>query len=482
MTIAEKIQCSTDKTMFIMRKIFNIIILLLVCAFAHSQHTITGTFSGIANQQIKLVGFSGFDTYAIDSVKTNEKGVFNLSYSKKDYGIGYLSAQDNKPFFIVLSGETIKLKGETFVMPETIGIIEGKENQLFEQYASEHPRREQALSAWDYLEKIYKKDTLFAVQEVPKQAIVKEKQRIKAEDSLFLASLAPETYVSWYLPVRKLVSSVSTIAQYRTEEIPAAIASFRNMDYTDNRLYKSGLLRDVIESHFWLIENSGRSLDSVYIEMNKSIDILVENLLSDEQKLNEISEYLFKLLEKRSLFKASEYLALKLLNEKSCTINNDFAAQLESYRAMKKGNIAPDFEFNKEVFAPGYEAVKIPKKLSDLESNYTVVIFGSSWCPQCPQELSQIAGFYKKWKKYDVEVVFVSLDENEKIFKSFAGVFPFISLCDYGKWESPVVKEYHVFATPTIYLLNSKREILLRPNSVSQLDSWVDWYLVQGNK
>ena len=75
------------------------------------------------------------------------------------------------------------------------------------------------------------------------------------------------------------------------------------------------MLKETIESHFWLIENSGRSLDSVYIEMNKSIDILLENLLADKQKLSEINENLFKLLEKRSLFRASEYLALKLFNE-----------------------------------------------------------------------------------------------------------------------------------------------------------------------
>jgi hypothetical protein len=33
-----------------------------------------------------------------------------------------------------------------------------------------------------------------------------------------------------------------------------------------------------------------------------------------------------------------------------------------------------------------------------------------------------------------------------------------------------------------MYLLNEKREILLRPNSVAQMDSWVDWFLVQGKK
>ncbi|MEA1874991.1 MAG: TlpA disulfide reductase family protein [Bacteroidota bacterium] len=443
-----------------------------------AQSTITGVFSGIANQQIKLLGYNGFVTYPIDSIKANEKGEFKFSYDVSDYGMGYLSAKDNKPFFIVLGEYDIKLKGENFILPETIKTLEGRENQLFAQYAVEHPRREQVLSAWGYLEKIYAKDSLFTVQNIPKQAIANEKQRIKTEDSLFLANLSKNSYVSYYLPLRKLVSSVSTIAQYRTEEIPAVLASFRNIDYTDSRLQKSGLLADVIESHFWLIENSGRSLDSVYVEMNKSIDVLVQNLLPEEQKLNEISEYLFKFLEKRSLFKASEYLALKLLNEQGCTINNDFAAQLESYRTMKKGKIAPDFNFKKDVIAPGYEATKRPKKLSELTSKYTVVVFGASWCPRCSGELSKISGLYNKWREQNVEVVFVSFDEDEKTFNSFAKVFPFISLCDYNKWESSIVQSYHVFATPTIYLLDDKREILLRPNSVNQLDSWVDWYLV----
>jgi len=455
---------------------------LLISSSIWAQNTITGTFPGLVNQQIKLVGFNGFDTYAIDSTQANEKGQFQLSFGTEDFGMAYLLSEDNKSFVVILSGESLKLKGESMAIPESIDIVEGNENKLFEQYASEHPRREQTLSAWDYLAKIYRKDSLFAVHEIPKQAIETEKQRIKNEDSLFLAGLPKDSYVSYYLPLRKLVSSVSTIAQYRTEEIPATIQAFRQIDYTDKRLYKSGLLKETIESHFWLIENSGRSLDSVYIEMNKSIAVLVENLLADEKKLNEITENLFKLLEKRSLFRASEYLALKLLNEQGCTINNDFAAQLESYRAMKKGNIAPDIEFKGDIFAQGYETSNIPKKISDIKNDYIVVVFGASWCSQCPRELSQIAGLYQKWKKYNVEVVFVSLDIEKEILKNFANPFPFISLCDYQKWESPAVKDYHVFATPTIYLLNNKREILLRPNSVNQLDSWVDWYLVKGNK
>lgn len=462
-----------------MKKIITITILILITVFGYSQNTVTGIFLGLSNQQIKLVGYKGFEIYGIDSTQISEDGKFVLEYSHDDFGMGYLVAKNKKPFIVVLSGNTIVLKGERFSSPETVEILKGKENRLFGKYASEHPRREQVLSALAYLEKIYRGDSLFANHKTTLNAIVREKQRIKAEDSLFLASLNPYSYLSYYLPLRKLVSSVSTIAQYRTEEIPAAIASFRKIDYIDPRLQKSGLLSNVIESHFWLIENSGRSLDSVYIEMNISIDHMIENLLADEQKLNEITEYLFKLLERRSLFGASEYLALKLLNEQNCTINEDFASQLEIYRAMKIGNTAPDFYFKEDFLAPGYEPAKLPQKLSDLKSKYTVVVFGASWCPKCRVDLSNIARLYEKWKNYSVEVVFVSLDEDKQVFKNFAKNFPFISICDYQKWESSVVKSYHVFATPMIYLLDNNRKILLRPNSVQQLDSWVDWYLVQ---
>jgi hypothetical protein len=33
-----------------------------------------------------------------------------------------------------------------------------------------------------------------------------------------------------------------------------------------------------------------------------------------------------------------------------------------------------------------------------------------------------------------------------------------------------------------MYLLDKEQKIILRPNSVKQMESWVDWFLVKGNK
>jgi thiol-disulfide isomerase/thioredoxin len=461
-----------------------IIVLVLVFSLnlALFAQTISGNLSMLASKEVRLEGFNGLKTYTISTATIDAKGNFQLNYSKSDYGVGYLMSADEKALFLILSGEDIEIQGEALSYTETIKVVKGQENKWFEQYAKEHPRREQALSAWIYLEKIYISDSLFAVQKTPVQAIQKEKQRIKAEDAAFLGKLPKDSYVRWFLPTRKLVSSVSTVAQYRTEEIPSTLAAFRNMDYTDQRLYKSGLFKDAIESHFWLLENSGKSLDSVFIEMKISIDAMMKHLVKNEKKLNEVTEYLFDLLERHSLFQASEYLAIKVLNEVSCTIDNDLAKQLETYRAMKKGNIAPDILFNGDNTAPNYGTDNFPKNLSNIKSKYTLVVFGASWCPKCAEELPEIVKLYAKWKSQGVEVVFVSLDVDKEVYKSFIKIFPFISTCDYKKWDSKIVKDYYVFGTPTMFLIDNKREIILRPNSVNQMDSWVEWYLIQGNK
>ena len=98
--------------------------------------SIKGQFLKIPNQTIKLEGFNGLKTCPISLTTTDVNGKFELSYSKTDYGVGYLMAVDNKPLFVILSGEEIELAGESLSNFETIKIKKGQENQYFEQFAN----------------------------------------------------------------------------------------------------------------------------------------------------------------------------------------------------------------------------------------------------------------------------------------------------------------------------------------------------------
>ena len=153
--------------------IFFKITLLSLLTFVLNAQNVSGNLSLLADQSIKLEGFKGLKTYPISSSTIDDKGNFKLTYAKTDFGVGYLMSADNKPYFVILSGENIRIEGAALSQVESLKITEGTENQAFARYAIEHPRREQALSAWKYLEKIYLLDSLFALQQVPKSAIEK---------------------------------------------------------------------------------------------------------------------------------------------------------------------------------------------------------------------------------------------------------------------------------------------------------------------
>lgn len=448
--------------------------------WAQQNATLEGRLAALANQSITLTGFNWLQASVLDSTKILPNGSFVLRYPAGYTGMAILTAGPQQSHVLVLEPGSVKLQGSSLADKTTIRITKGLQNQWFEQYATEHPRREQALSAWYYLQNLYQSDPLFRRHAAPKAAIMQEMARINKEDSSFIATLPAESYIRWYLPYRGLVSSVQTLAQYRTNEIPAAIAAFRAIDFADPKWLTSGIMRDAIEKHVWLIENSAGPLDSVNASIRQSTDLLVSKLKSHPSILSIVTDHLFDYLEDRSLFAAAEYLALSLLSDNGCELGGNLTNKLEAYRRMKRGNIAPDIYFGANTLYPtGSEATN---RLSALKSKYKLVLFAAGWCPHCTEMMPQVAAKYPGWKQQGVEVVLVSLDENANSFMLFAGSLPFLRTSDFQKWETKAAKDYHVYSTPTMYLLNENQEILLKPNSVAQIDAWVDWVLVKGNK
>jgi thiol-disulfide isomerase/thioredoxin len=453
-------------------------LVLLSCLFflvgSSIAQTLSGTFPSLANQTLTLEGTKGFDTYAIGSAKADGKGQFSFTYSPQDYGIAFLSGEDKKPFVVILEKSGVGLEGQVLSEANSIRILEGQENRWFEQYTQEQGKREQALSAWAYLQNLYQNDPFFASQQVPNQAIGAEVIRLQQEDGQFINALPVESFARWFLPIRKLISSVGAIAQYRTSELPQTIAAFRALNYSDARFQKSGLFRDVFESQFWLLENSGGTLDEVYEKMEVSIDVILSSVEKNEPLYNEVTAYLIELLERRSLTNAAEYLALTVLQQNKVLVQPRLARQLEGYRAMKVGTTVPDIQFAGDILLQG-KPIPYPTRLSEVKAPYRLVIFGASWCPACSEAMGELIPLYEKWNKLGLEAIFVSLDTDPTAFKAYSEGMPFIAYSDYKKWDTQAVSDYYVASSPSFYLIDPSGQLLLRPQSVKQIDAWVDW-------
>jgi len=445
-----------------MKKKLTLIALIFTLQQTTAQ-TITGILKHHAGQELSLVGFNNYKTVELAKTQTDSLGNFTLNYPKAYKGMALLKSQDKNSLVLLLNQTFTNIKGTHISETDSLQ-LNATENKLFFNYATGQGYLTNALNAWKYLDKLYNTQALFKKQETAKNSIQKELKRIKAEDTKLVNSLDKNSYLAWFIPIRKLIQETPTIMRTETERIPEAIAQFRNTNFNNPNFKTSGVLREYIEKHYFLIENMGLSIDSVAVQMNLSSNALINNIKDNKGLLNKISENLFTYLEKRSLYKSSEYLAVTLLKDHQKDLDINVINRLEKYVALKVGNTAPDIQLTNS-------------KLSNIKKPI-LLVFGASWCPLCKTEALELLKYYDAWKsKKDVEVVYISIDTDKEAYKTAYQNAPWQSYCDYKGWDTKAAKDYFVNATPTYILLDKDMKILVHPSSIGQVDAWVNYRL-----
>ena len=173
------------------------------------------------------------------------------------------------------------------------------------------------------------------------------------------------------------------------------------------------------------------------------------------------------MLEKKGLTEASEQIALAMLNKDNCQLSDKQTDLFEQYRKLAIGKTAPNIVFESKETSDKQD-------LKSLPNPYKLVVFGASWCPNCQTDYPSLVGKYKKLKeKHDLEVIYISIDTDKKVFEEYYKETPFITFCDTKGWETQAAKDYHVFATPTYILLDKELKILSKIQSPEHLEAWL---------
>ena len=102
------------------------------------------------------------------------------------------------------------------------------------------------------------------------------------------------------------------------------------------------------------------------------------------------------------------------------------------------------------------------------------MVFGASWCPNCQSDYPKLKEKYTSLKtNYDLEIVYISIDTDKKVFEEYYKNAPFITYCDAKGWETQAAKDYYVFATPTYILLDKDLKIIAKLQSPEHLEAWL---------
>ena len=449
-----------------MKKLLLVLITITSTLTATAQ-SVKGQLKNHTKQTISLTGFDYYKNSILADTTIDSVGFFTLEYPKDYTGMAIIKTQDGSSLFVVLGKKNLVLKGTHLKEPDSLTFNNSIENTNFVHTAKNATLNNNAYAAWRYLDKLYKAP--YFKENTPKiiKSIANEIQGIETRNAVALQNLPIDSYVHWYAPMRTLVNAMPKTIRNYTERLPKDIAQFRGIDFTNKKFKTSGLFKELIEGHYFLLENMGQSMDSIAIQMNITTDGIIEQIKNKDALLNSVSKELLRLFEKRSLFKAAAHLSEKLLSLTVCTcvLDEKLQNKLQKYGVLKVGNTAPDIQLTPT------------KKLSDLKKPI-VLVFGASHCPACKKEALELLNYYDAWyTKKGIEVVYISLDTDKEAFKTAYKNAPWQTYCDYKGWETQAAKDYFVNATPTYVLLDKALKIVLHPKSLAQVNAWVNYKL-----
>ena len=171
---------------------------------------------------------------------------------------------------------------------------------------------------------------------------------------------------------------------------------------------------------------------------------------------------LLNALEGQGYFKAATFLSERLLGNDRCDFDSRLQKKLDHYKNIQEGKKAPQLSFN----APGSLQLNF---LEQQETEKQLLVFWSSSCPHCLDALPQLARLQKKLAEQDISLLSISLDREEATFRKTASAYPWVHYSDFQGWDSPAVKAYHVFATPSFFLVNAKGVLEKEFISVEQI-------------
>lgn len=108
------------------------------------------------------------------------------------------------------------------------------------------------------------------------------------------------------------------------------------------------------------------------------------------------------------------------------------------------------------------DTLKQAKQLYALNNENIILIFWSATCGHCKKEIPKLHDMYLRMKdQYDIEVFSVCIDADDTEYKKFLNKHKLTWVNVHGdKNYDGFRQKYNVFSTPTVYLMNSEKEII----------------------
>lgn len=451
-----------------MRFSLSCLLLLLTLQAVSQQYKITGTIPGLPNKEVYLLQLIAESKNLMDTVVTDETGSFSFELPP-GFPIGQYAVVPGPGQLIELlfNNENIRFVTSGPSPGDQVQIAESIENKIYYEYL--------------YLKgmTLYKTDLLTPlIQQYPPddpflKTIVAEYNflRENLEDRVnTLVGQNPKTFVAHILPCDKPLLPNPTLTS-RQQKIVLKKHFLDQTDFNDTLLARTNTLSSKVVAYLSLFQESQMTKEQLEDSLLVGLDTILNKASVNQQVYEYTIDFLINGFQAIGFEKGLEFVAEHNQLDNFC-VNTERKKELENkIELIKKlaiGQPAPDFEtvdLQGNLF-----------RLSDLGADRTILVFWASWCTHCDEILPKIKTAYNPKNKRELEVVAISIDNSKNDVENAIekNGYQWINIAELQGWNGPVVEEYGVSATPTIFILDKNKNILAKPVNTAELKQWIE--------
>lgn len=438
-----------------------IVFLIISLSGISQDYKISGTISGLENENVYLMKLMGEKRRLIDTTQTDLTGSFTFNLPESvDPGMLLIIKGPGKAVELVYNHENIQFTTTGFSDEDGIQIVSSIENLIYYDYLGIKGMNLYKIDVINTFLRNYPPNDDFYLDAIKQYNFLKNQLNGRVDE---LIANNPNTLVVRYLNADRPVIP-DPILSPAEQNIFLKQSHFSNIDFSDTMLIRSTFLTSKVVGYLSLFQNDANSQEELEDYMLIGVDSVLLYASVNQQVYEFVVDFLISGFESIGFDKGLEHIANASTLDQFCE-NTERKLKLENKMELIKklaiGQPAPDFN---SVDIDGN-----PVNLKDIEAKKTILVFWASWCPHCEQILPVINSYYNKGN--DIEVIAISIDESkDALLESLKETgYSWTNIAELKGWDGDIVLDYGIVATPSVFVLDENKIIIGKPLGKSEL-------------